>query len=76
MKLIDTTGLQVISESTADILNGVLLILKYQPISMFSAEHDTIYFGYYDVEEMTKEDFEKMISWGWFEQYESWSHLV
>ena len=73
-KLSNTQEVKVEIESTADIINGILLILKYQPTAYFASEHDVLYFGSYSLEQMTEEELQKMKSWGWYEEYESWTH--
>lgn len=75
-KLNSTQELKVKIESTADVINGILLILKYQPEAMFASEHDLLYFGSYNLEEMTEEELQKMENWGWYEEYESKIHSI
>ena len=59
------------------ILDGMLLIAKYDPQADFSAEHDVIYFGSYETsQEMTPEERADMRAWGWHEEYESWAHYT
>ena len=66
-----------LNEYAKRILDGIILIAKYDPQADFSAEHDVIYFGTYETyEEMTPEERAKMEAWGWHESYESWAHFV
>lgn len=59
------------------ILDGMLLIAKYDPQADFAAEHDIIYFGAYECRsEMTPEEQASMEEWGWHEEYDSWAHYV
>lgn len=62
---------------TKRILDGIAIILKYEPSASFACEHDIMYFGSYDSREnMTVEEKQKMAELGWIEQYESWAHFV
>jgi hypothetical protein len=59
------------------VINGINLILKYEPDASFSAEHEVIYFGSYETREMmTPEEQQQMEEWGWFKEYESWNRYV
>lgn len=61
---------------TEQVLKGIEIIHKYQPDAEFAAEHETLYFGSYDKEQMTTEDFQQMEALGWIEEYESWAIYV
>ncbi|HEY9295394.1 MAG TPA: hypothetical protein VIQ31_03280 [Phormidium sp.] len=55
---------------TIKVLNGVNLILKYDPNASFTTSTCTVYFGgsYWKIHErMTQEEQHQMKEWGWFE---------
>lgn len=53
-------------QTTQEILKGIQIILKYQPDATFACQQYTIYFGKYNKEDMTEEDCQKLLSYGWF----------
>lgn len=63
-------------ETTSDILRGVKIILYYEPRATFAAEHDIIFFGTYNAEEMTPADRGELEVLGWHKQYDSWAHFI
>lgn len=59
---------------TKNFMNGCQLILKYQPNArIVIGQHDTIYFGQYNGEDMNEEDWRNIRNWGWYEEEESWA---
>lgn len=59
-----------------EIINGMLLILKYQPKAMIYVGHDVIYFGKSNDYTISKEDLQLLSSWGWYEDEELWAKNV
>ena len=58
---------------TQNLLNGINIILKYQPSAKIQVwQDDTISFGSYDTEQMTEEEVKKMNEWGWYGHNYSW----
>ena len=58
------------------IFEGLKIIEKYQPNFDTYAEHDTIYIGSYNPDEMTEQERVKMEELGWFEGEDSWQHFT
>ena len=57
---------------TKQVLDGIKLILRYDPNAVFSVEHDVIYFGNYSAREfMSPKEQQQLEEWGWFQEYES-----
>ena len=59
---------------TEDLLNGIQLILKYQPEAEYYCAFEEFWFGTTTIP-MTPEDEQQMYDWGWGKQTEvkSWS---
>lgn len=59
------------------VLDGINLILKYEPEAQLASGHDIIYFGSYEIRsKMTPEEQMLMDEWGWTEEYESWAKNI
>lgn len=66
-----------LTKDTKQIIDGILLIAKYNPHADIAAEHDVLYFGAYECRaEMTPEEQAQMEAWGWIEEYDSWAHYT
>lgn len=60
--------------TVARTLNGINLILKYEPSAQIAATHEILYFGSYKTrEKMTPHEQVQMEEWGWFQEFESWA---
>ncbi len=59
-----------------EILEGLLIIAKYDPDTEFTTTHDQIFSGDYEktYNQMTDDEKAKMEQLGWFESEESWSY--
>lgn len=59
-----------------ELINGMILILKYQPEAMYNFDYDYIQFGSLD-RYMTDDDKWQLLKWNWREDKENncWSHL-
>ena len=67
--------LRTTSKTTANILRGMSIILKYEPDALLHGEHDEVYFGAYETrEQMTPEEQAQMEEMGWRREADSWRH--
>ena len=63
--------------TTKKVLDGINLILKYEPSAKIAATDDTISFGSYSTKDMmTPHEQTQMDGWGWFEGYNCWARNV
>jgi len=59
------------NQYTEELINGMLLILKYQPdaVHNLDSSYGTFQFGFSDVD-MSKSDKYQLLSWNWYENYD------
>jgi hypothetical protein len=64
-------------EKTIYVINGINLILKYEPSDQIRHRdkflNDRLYFGSFSGKQMTPEELDNMKKWGWLEEYDSWA---
>lgn len=71
-----TISMSTTSPSTADILKGIAIVLKYEPKAMLHGEHGEIFFGCYEetYAKMTLEEQQQMEDMCWGEEFGCWHH--
>lgn len=70
--------LEVNDSSTEQLINGMLLILKYQPDATYDFVNEFDYFRFGSLDRyMTDDDKWQLLKWNWREDEENncWSHL-
>lgn len=62
-------------KATADVINGMNLILKYERDAEIAAAKDKLYFGTFGITSKKMKPDERLLmdNWGWYEEEESWA---
>ncbi len=56
------------------IIEGLIILSKYDANGEFSANWERIWYGKYDPEKVSKDDLKELAKLGWHERDRCWSH--